>query len=81
MKYVVQKGYSYVDINGRQRVYTSGEEFDGVIDPTQNWKLGRIDQATPQEIATKVIERSKIKKPLKVDEPYHDPDDEGEETE
>jgi hypothetical protein len=44
MKYVVHRGFSYVDINGRNKVYVGGEEFSGKIDPTQKWKLGQIDQ-------------------------------------
>ena len=79
MMYVVKKGYSYIDIKGRNKVYTGGEHFDGVVDPSQQWKLGTLTKESPQEIATKVMKRSNIKNPK--DDPDYDPDDEGEETE
>jgi hypothetical protein len=64
MMYVVKRGYAYVDINGRNKVYTGGQEFNGEVDPTQRWKLGEVEQVTPEEVATKVIERSHIHRDL-----------------
>ena len=83
MMYVVRRGYSYVDTNGRNKVYAQGEEFAGTVDPKQKWKLGEITQE--KEVATQTKEtKAKTKtKGVKVGsptDPYYDELDEGEET-
>tara|TARA_R110000772_G_scaffold267971_1_gene393527 strand:- start:4900 stop:5133 length:234 start_codon:yes stop_codon:yes gene_type:complete len=77
MKYVVRKGYSYVDVKGRNQIFNAGSVFEGDVDTSQKWKLGRIDQAPEVKVETKVIETKEV--PASVD--TYDEMDEGEETE
>lgn len=73
MMYLVRKGYSYVDINGRNKVYAQGEKFSGTVDPKQKWKLGSLEPE-PEKLEKKT-------KGVEVDSPTdYDEMDEGEET-
>lgn len=93
MQYVVRRGFSYTDVNGRGQVYKEGEAVNCVIDETQKWKLGEIKIEPELPMATKGVtgatqtQKAKAKTkelkggPTNLDDPYYDPDDEGEETE
>lgn len=94
MKYVVRRGFSYTDVKGRGQVYTEGEAVNCVIDESQKWKLGELKEESELTMATKGVTsatqtqkaKTKTKKellggPTDLDDPYYDPDDEGEETE
>jgi hypothetical protein len=79
MMYVVRKGYSYVDTNGRNKVYAQGEEFAGKVDPKQKWKLGELKQKVEVPITTKEVSGATQTKKAKTKTEI-DPMDEGEET-
>jgi hypothetical protein len=80
MKYFVRRGYSYVDINGRNQVYGQGEEFAGVVDTRQKWKLGEMEQEVENVgTQTKKAKTKTKKSSSQIDE--YDEMDEGEETE
>jgi hypothetical protein len=79
MKYIVRRGYSYVDINGRGKVYGQGEEFSGVVDARQKWKLGEMKQEVEHvDTQTKKAKTKTKKFSSHIDE--YDEMDEGEET-
>ena len=54
MMYVVKKGYTYLDTKGgRNTPYVGGQEFSGVVDETQKWKLGELKPVEQLEVSTK----------------------------
>ena len=79
MKYVVRKGYSYVDVHERNKVYIEGQEFTGVVDVVQKWKLGEMQQTEELPITTKGVSGATQTKKAKTQAEI-DPMDEGEET-
>ena len=60
MMYVVKKGYTYLDTkSGRNTPYVGGQEFTGVIDETQKWKLGELKPVAAMPIVTKGVDDAK----------------------
>jgi hypothetical protein len=74
MKYVIKKGYSYVDTKGRGEVFTGGSTFEGKLDNRQKWKIGHIMSEPELEVTQKNAPQAEETE--EVDEM-----DEGEETE
>ena len=81
MMYVVRRGYSYTDTQGRGQVYREGEAVNCVIDETQRWKLGEVVPKTKLNIETKGVQNATQTKEAKTQKELEEDEmDRGEET-